>query len=96
MILKKIEANEGVKGTEQQRSGRSKVDGEKFSDFPFQISVSGSYSSFLSFMKALEKSRRLIDIDNLSCDTGFVGTDGKVVKSDFYEYIISAHAYWKK
>ena len=96
MILKKIDANEGVNGAQQQRGGKDKVNEEKFSDFPFQISVSGSYSSFLSFMKALEKSRRLIDIDKLSFDTGSVGADGKVVKSDFYEYTISAHAYWKK
>ncbi|OGF52198.1 hypothetical protein A3I27_03115 [Candidatus Giovannonibacteria bacterium RIFCSPLOWO2_02_FULL_43_11b] len=93
MILKKINASENNK-TGQQKQGEEVE--ERFSDFPFQISVSGSYNSFLSFMKALEKSRRLIDIDRLTFDSGSVGADGKIIKSDFYEYSISAHTYWKK
>ena len=96
MLLKKIDASEGVKNTQQRQARQGETVEEKFSDFPFQISVSGSYSSFLSFMKALEKSRRLIDIDRLTFDSGSVGADGKIIKSDFYEYSISAHTYWKK
>src|SRR3972149_3607411 len=96
MLLKKIDASEGVKNTQQRQARQGETVEEKFSDFPFQISVSGSYSSFLSFMKALEKSRRLIDIDRLTFDSGSIGADGKIIKSDFYEYSISAHTYWKK
>src|SRR3989344_3707750 len=58
MILKKIEANEGVKGTEQQRSGRSKVDGEKFSDSLFKFSVWEIYCSFLFLIKANLKKKK--------------------------------------
>lgn len=96
MILKKIDASEGSSGTAQKQGSAGEEAEERFSDFPFHISVSGSYNSFLAFTKALEKSRRLIDIDTLSFDTGSVGADGKIIKSDFYEYSISAHTYWKK
>ncbi len=96
MILKKIDASENDKNRQNNQGNQSKEADEKYSYLPFQISVSGNYNSFLLFMKALEKSRRLIDIDSLSFDSGSVGADGKVIKSDFYEYSISAHSYWKK
>lgn len=96
MILKKINASENEKSEQKSQRKLGNEGGDEFSDFPFQISVSGSYNSFLAFMKALEKSRRLVDIDSLSFDSGSAAVDGKIIKSDFYEYSISAHTYWKK
>lgn len=94
MLLKKIDLDESGKAVAQQQSGAEQAS-EKFISLPFQILVSGNYDSFLRFLDAIEKSRRLIDIDKLTFSSGSV-VDGAKSKGDFYEYSISAHTYWKK
>jgi len=51
------------------------------------FSVSGPYKTFLSFIKDLEKSMRIVDIIEVS----FVASD-----KDLYEYKISLRTYWLK
>lgn len=63
---------------------------EKVSDFPFQISVSGTYASFRNFLALLEVSQRLMEIDQLSFDAGEVGA------KESYEFNLKAHAYWRR
>lgn len=54
---------------------------------PVAISVSGSYSSFLSFLEDMTKNLRLVDITNLSFTSGEV---------DSYQFNIKASTYYQK
>ena len=59
-------------------------------DVNISISVSGSYKNFISFLRRIEKSLRLIDVSGLSFSTG---------KDDFYDFSLEAVSYiqkWKK
>ncbi len=85
VLLKGISMQEG----EEENRAAPTENISEFQIFPFSISVSGSFGSLLSFMQALENSRRLIEIDGLTFDSG----DGK---KDFYEYTINAHTFWRK
>ncbi|OGF83195.1 hypothetical protein A3B18_00595 [Candidatus Giovannonibacteria bacterium RIFCSPLOWO2_01_FULL_46_13] len=87
LLLKSISMTEEVKS----ESGENQVvpGTENFETFPFEISVSGNYASFIAFLEAAEKSRRLIDVDSLMFDSG-EGT------KDLYEFTLNAHTYWKK
>ena len=86
LLLKTIAVSEGgelqVQPADQPQ--------EKVSSLPFQISVSGSYAAFRSFLAALESSRRLIELDQISFDSGKAGT------KESYEFTIQAHTYWRK
>lgn len=83
MLLKNISITEGRAEDLGQNPG-------EINSFPFQISVSGSYGSFRSFLESLEKSRRLIEINQLSFDSG------KAADRDFYEFSLQANTYWHK
>ncbi|MBI2023779.1 type 4a pilus biogenesis protein PilO [Candidatus Giovannonibacteria bacterium] len=86
MLLKSIAMTEGTEEPPTKDSN------PKIKNFSFNASLSGSYASFNSFLKSLEKTRRLIEIDKLSFDAG----SALQSKKDFYEYTISAHTYWRK
>lgn len=82
LLLKNIDVQ---KPAEKQKA----VFGEEkkyFDEIPITMSVFGRYDLFTSFLKDLEKSLSLIDINNLSFSAG---------KSDSYEFNISASTYWK-
>jgi len=83
MILKNISMAEGKDEVVKQKE--STVE-----NFPFDISISGSYSSFQAFLKALEKSRRLIEIERLTFDSG------KAAGREFYEFTVDAYTFWRK
>ncbi len=63
--------------------------GEKkkpFEKIPLNISLIGSYASFVSFLSDAEKSLSVIDIENLTFKSG---------KIDSYQFNIKASTYWK-
>lgn len=86
MILKSIGMTEG------QDEPIAKDSNPKVKNFSFMATLSGSYSSFSSFLKSLEKTRRLIEIDKLTFDSG----NDQQSRKDFYEYSLSAHTFWRK
>ena len=88
ILLKSIAMEEGrekqVKLTENGNAAENNIE-----TFVFDVSISGGYSSFLSFLDSMEKSRRLIEIETVNFNSG----EGK---RDFYEFTLKAHTFWKK
>lgn len=72
---------------ETNSSGDIVVDENLHGVVSVQFSVSGPYQTFLSFLRKLEQSLRIVDITNISFSSS--STD-----SDFYEYQISLKTYW--
>jgi len=60
---------------------------ENYDTVSLNMTVVGSYSSFLSFLDAIEQSLHLIDIKNLSFTAGDLNS---------YEFNIKATTYWMK
>ena len=54
---------------------------------PVTISITGSYSSFISFLDEMTKNLRLVDVTNLSFTSGDV---------DSYQFSIKASTYYQK
>ena len=89
MLLKKIAMEDSIEGQTPKVMPKG-AEKSGVEDFPLRLSASGSYASLLSFLNGLEKSRRLIEVDALSFDSG------KPATKDFYEFTISAHTFWRK
>jgi len=62
-------------------------DERAYNSINLSFSVAGSYGAFLSLLRDLEQSLRLVDIAALSFTSSEV---------DFYEYNISLQTYWLK
>lgn len=54
---------------------------------PVTISLSGSYPSFLSFLDDMTKNLRLVDVTNITFNSG---------ETDFYQFNIKASTYYQK
>jgi len=85
LLLKSINVRDSqeVKKTSFGSSKNSK----DFEAIEVDMSVVGSYSSFIAFLKDLETSLRLIDIKKISFTAG---------DADSYEFRIRAVTYWKE
>lgn len=89
VVLRKID----IAAVQESTGARATIAGAKpktkepFEEMPFTILVSGSYDSFRSFLSDLEKSLRLVDVNEISFNASERGT---------YDYSIKAHAYWLK
>lgn len=84
MALKKIDIKEGEKTTEQVDFGAT---AKLWETILFSAKLSGSYKSFYSFIKDVEKSFRLTDIKAVDFSSGEI---------DFYEFVVDGSFYWKK
>ena len=58
-----------------------------FELLPFEITISGSYESFRSFLGDLERSRRLVEVKEVSFTAGGANS---------YEVAIKAATFWQK
>lgn len=58
-----------------------------YSKVAFGVSVSASYENFIVFLKELEKSLHMIDVNSISFSSG---------DKNFYEFKIDADTYFKK
>ncbi len=82
MSLKNINVND-TKTEEKFDFGQE----QPFETMEFTLKTTGSYNSFYSFLKDLEKDLRVVNIDSLN----FVSS-----QTDSYEFNITGLAYWKK
>lgn len=60
---------------------------KEFNETALNISMTGPYESFVSFLEDLEKSLNLIDVNQINF---------KADKADSYEFNIKAVTYWKQ
>ena len=72
---------------DEAKSGLLGPDRKKYGSVQLEFSVAGSYSAFLSFLKDLEESLRIVDVVGLS----FSSAD-----KDFYDYNVLLQTYWLK
>lgn len=82
MLLKNIDVND-AKSEEKPDFGQE----QSIETMEFTIKTTGSYGSFYSFLKDLERDLRLVNINSLN----FVSSE-----TDSYEFNITGSAYWKK
>ena len=77
----------------RNRTGRtaSVDDNKDFEAFELEFSVEGSYSDFVAFMKLMERSLRLIDINTISFTPGTSEKDKKY--TDSYRYLFRINTY---
>ncbi len=62
-------------------------DATKYGTISLSFSVTSSYDDFLSFLRDLETSERLVDVTNLSFSS---------TKNDIYDFNVTIHTYWLK
>ena len=84
MTMKNIDIKEKGETSEKVNFGAEIKSWETVS---FSLKLSGSYKSFYSFLKDMEKNLRLTDISAITFSTG---------ETDFYEFIVEGAFYWKK
>lgn len=60
--------------------------GENFAELPLSISIEGSYESFRNYLKDLEKSVRLLDINEINFG---------LIRPNTYEFTVKAKAYYQ-
>jgi Tfp pilus assembly protein PilO len=82
MTLKRISIQES-----SSMPATSQKSDKSLASLNFQISVSGSYNSFRSFLKAVEASRRIIDIEQITFTPA---------KKDSYEFSLQGRTYWQR
>ena len=75
----KIDQDNGTKAIQASNS--------MFNTIDLSFVVSAGYESFKSFLNALEKNSRVIDVTNISFSVG---------KTNLYEFIVQADAYYGK
>lgn len=83
--------NVAIEKQDEKKKGRTTQavgpDERTYESMPLSFSVTGDYSTFRSFLKDLEQSLRLVDIEGVS----FSSTD-----TGFYEFTINLRTYWLK
>ena len=67
--------------------GAATANSTQYNSLIFKFSVLAQYNVFISFLKDLEQSLRLVDITNIS----FTSTD-----NGFYDFSVSFRTYWLK
>lgn len=89
MVLQNVKIDDPTSdAANQQGRPGSQASGE-LGSLTINFSVAGSYASFSNFVKAVEKSLRVIEIQKVS----FSASDPK---SQNYQYTVSVKTYWLK
>ncbi len=73
------------------RRAVSSEDNADFEAFELEFSVEGSYQDFVSFMKLMERSLRLVDINSIAFTPGTSEKDK--VYTDDYKYLFRINTY---
>jgi Tfp pilus assembly protein PilO len=84
MILKNIDIKDEGEISENISFG---TEIKSWETVPFSMKISGSYKSFYSFLKDIEKNLRLTDISAINFSAG---------DTDLYEFSVEGAFYWKK
>lgn len=85
MILRSIDAkDEGDSKTPPASQSGSKL----FETVSFTMKIAGSYESFFSFLKDVERNLRLTDVDSVKLSPA-------ASAQNLYEFDVNASAYWK-
>ena len=93
------DANVGTSGTTttavrdrtSTRRATDEDDNKEYEAFELEFSVEGSYDDFVSFMKLMERSLRLIDINSIAFTPGTSEKDK--VYNDNYKYLFRINTY---
>ena len=83
--------NAAPAATRGSRRAATVDDNKEYEAFELEFSVEGSYDDFVSFMKLMERSLRLIDINSISFTPGTSEKDK--VYSDNYKYLFRINTY---
>lgn len=78
-------------GRDSSRRSASSNDNRDFEAFELEFSVEGSYKDFVSFMKLMERSLRLVDINSIAFTPGTSEKDK--VYTDDYKYLFRINTY---
>lgn len=73
------------------RKSSTVEDNKSFESFELQFSVEGSYKDFVAFMQLMERSLRLVDINEISFTPGTSEKDK--VYTDDYRYLFKINTY---
>jgi len=85
MTLKNIDIKEGEKGkTSENVNFGTEAENKSWETVPFSLKLSGSYGSFYSFLKDIEKDLRLTDINAITFSAS---------ETDFYEFNVEGTFY---
>lgn len=86
-------ANNTPASAARNRTGRAATtdDNKDYEAFELEFSVEGSYDDFVAFMKLMERSLRLIDINTISFTPGTSEKDKKY--TDTYRYLFRINTY---
>jgi Tfp pilus assembly protein PilO len=84
MTLKNIDIKEKGETSEKVNFG---AEIKSWETVPLSLKLSGSYKSFYSFLKDIEKNLRLTDINTITFSAG---------EADLYEFNVEGAFYWKK
>lgn len=74
-----------------RRTNNDIEDNKDYETFELEFSVEGSYDDFVSFMKLMERSLRLVDINSISFTPGTSEKDK--VYTDQYKYLFLINTY---
>lgn len=81
----------GSSRTTNSRRAVSAEDAADFEEFELEFSVEGSYDNFVSFMKLMERSLRLVDIRSIAFTPGTSEKDK--IYTDDYKYLFRITTY---
>ena len=96
LSLKNVEYNtiskeqETTEGTSSKNRANIEKE-EDYSPFMLSFSVSGSYNSFLDFLKDLDRNLRIVDITSISFSSGSSNTTDAI-----YDFNFEIRTYWLK
>lgn len=71
------------------------ADSLPYGSYVIRFSMTGTYQNFVTFLQAVERSLRILDVTGVSFGTPADKVDSKN-PSDIYEYSITVQTYWLK
>ncbi|MGI9117987.1 MAG: type 4a pilus biogenesis protein PilO [Minisyncoccia bacterium] len=100
MTLKKVDYNPEQLTKKQEATVGAPVntnpaDLMPYGSYVIRFSMTGTYQNFVTFLQAIERSLRLLDVTAVSFGTPADRADSKN-PSDIYEYSITVQTYWLK
>ncbi len=100
MTLKKVDYNpeqvtKKVDTTIGTPVSTNPVDMLPYGSYIIRFTMTGTYQNFVTFLQAVERSLRMLDVTNVAFGTPPEKSDGKT-PTDIYEYTVTVQTYWLK
>ncbi len=100
MTLKKVDYNPDqlTKKVDTQAGtpvSTNPIDMLPYGSYVIRFTMTGTYQNFVTFLQAVERSLRILDVTNVAFGTPPDKTDGKT-PPDVYEFSVTAQTYWLK